>query len=384
MFGVVIFVLFSVLGGAGWYLARRTYRGFSALFPKVRFWPFLVGIVTLVLLLVLGFARSFLPFPAELKHIFGIIGSYCMGIILYFLLFTLVADVIFIVPRLLKLSFTAHRFFRGFVTVGVLTLTLITCVGGFINARRIDHVSYEVELDGGCDISDMNIVMISDLHLGAVGSEERLEKIVDEINSLKPDVVCIVGDFFDTDFSAVKDPDAAVETLLKLQPTYGTYACFGNHDGGESNGQMVGFLERANICLLRESYTVIDERLVLIGRLDGSPIGDYSEGKRGKLSEFFVRNDTEMPVIVMDHNPARIDEYTTEADLILCGHTHKGQVFPGGILTDLMYTVDYGYYRKDTQSPHVIVSSGIGWWGPPMRVGTNSEIVSVRFSCGDR
>ena len=384
MFGVVIFVLFSVLGGSGWYLARRTYRGFSALFPKVRFWPFLVGIVTLVLLLVLGFARSFLPFPAKLKHIFGIIGSYCMGIILYFLLFTLVADVIFIVPRLLKLSFTAHRFFRGFVTVGVLTLTLITCVGGFINARRIDHVSYEVELDGGCDISDMNIVMISDLHLGAVGSEGRLEKIVDEINSLKPDVVCIVGDFFDTDFSAVKDPDAAVETLLKLQPTYGTYACFGNHDGGESNGQMVEFLERANICLLRESYTVIDERLVLIGRLDGSPIGDYSEGKRGKLSEFFVRNDAEMPVIVMDHNPARIDEYTTEADLILCGHTHKGQVFPGGILTDLMYTVDYGYYRKDTQSPHVIVSSGIGWWGPPMRVGTNSEIVSVRFSCGDR
>ena len=135
--------------------------------------------------------------------------------------------------------------------------------------------------------------------------------------------------------------------------------------------------------MLRESYTVIDERLVLIGRLDGSPIGDYSEGKRGKLSEFFVRNDAEMPVIVMDHNPARIDEYTTEADLILCGHTHKGQVFPGGILTDLMYTVDYGYYRKDTQSPHVIVSSGIGWWGPPMRVGTNSEIVSVRFSCGN-
>ena len=128
---------------------------------------------------------------------------------------------------------------------------------------------------------------------------------------------------------------------------------------------------------------MIDDRLVLIGRLDGSPIGDYSEGKRGKLSEFFVRDNRELPVIVMDHNPARIDEYTNEVDLILCGHTHKGQVFPGGILTDLIYTVDYGYYRKDTQSPHVIVSSGIGWWGPPMRGGTNSEIVTVRFSCGN-
>jgi predicted MPP superfamily phosphohydrolase len=81
----------------------------------------------------------------------------------------------------------------------------------------------------------------------------------------------------------------------------------------------------------------------------------------------------------MDHNPASIGEYGLGADLILCGHTHKGQLFPASIVTNAMYDVDYGYYRKDAVSPHVIVSSGVGYWGMPMRVGTDCEIVSVKI-----
>ena len=86
-----------------------------------------------------------------------------------------------------------------------------------------------------------------------------------------------------------------------------------------------------------------------------------------------------MPVVVMDHNPARIHEYTRDVDLILCGHTHQGQVFPGSLITDRMYAVDYGWYRETPESPQVIVTSGIGTWGLPMRVGTGCEIVSIRL-----
>ena len=79
----------------------------------------------------------------------------------------------------------------------------------------------------------------------------------------------------------------------------------------------------------------------------------------------------------MDHNPGYIGEYGDKADLILCGHTHEGQIFPGNIITDLMYEADYGYYRRDEKSPHVIVSSGVGTWGLPVRVGTQSEVVII-------
>ena len=143
---------------------------------------------------------------------------------------------------------------------------------------------------------------------------------------------------------------------------------------------MIDFLKKANINLLSEEYTVIDERLIIVGRLDASPIGGYGNQKRKNLSEFFVRKDKTMPVIVLDHNPINIEEYSNEADVVLCGHTHKGQIFPANIITDLIYIVDYGYYRKDEQSPHVIVTSGVGYWGMPIRVGSDSEIVSLSFS----
>ena len=380
IFILIILVLLAILAGASYYLSCRLYQGFVCFFPQMRSWPITVIVCTVVGLLVLGFVRGSLPFPQGVKHTLGLISGYCMGVILYLLVFTMLADLLLLIPRLMKLSLTAHRLFNGIVTLGVLVLTVITCVGGFINVHRLNHVSYEVRLQGKQNISDLKVVMFSDLHLGAIGSEKRLEKIVADINALKPDVICIPGDFFDTDFTSIQDPEAAIQTLLGLRSTYGTYACLGNHDGGQTHDQMVAFLEKANIRLLNDAYAVIDDRLVLVGRLDSSPIGGFGTRKRKALSEFFIRENPELPVIVMDHNPANIDEYTTEADLILCGHTHKGQVFPGNLITNLMYTVDYGSYQKDPSSPHVIVTSGVGYWGMPMRVGTSCEIVTIGFT----
>jgi len=375
----VMLILISTLAGIGFYLSYRLHRGLVLFFPWLPFWLVLMFVAVLVILLVLGFGRSMLPFSDDIKHILGIINAFCMGIFLYLLLYTIVADLLFLMPRVLHLSFTAHRCFQGVITLCVLLLTGVTCLYGFINARQIDHISYDICLQDKVDISDMRVVMISDLHLGSIGSEDRLKKIVKEINALEPDVVCVAGDFFDTDFTSIRNPDAAIQTLREIETAFGTYVCLGNHDGGKTYDQMAAFLEQANIKLLNDAYTVIDNRLVLIGRLDASPIGGYGDQKRKPLSEFFIRKNPSLPVVVLDHNPANIGSYGAEADLVLCGHTHKGQVFPGSLITNAMYDVDYGYYRKDAQSPHVIVSSGIGSWGMPIRVGTNSEIVSIRF-----
>lgn len=374
-------LLLCALGGMVFYLAHRLYRGLTSFFPSVRLWAVLIAVGALVLLLVLSFARALLPFPEALKRVLGVAGGYGMGVALYLLLFTVAADLLLLAPRLCRLAFTTHHLSNGIVLLCVLSLTAATCIYGFVHVRQIEHVSYEIELTGKQDISDLNVVMISDLHLGAIGSEGRLQAVVAEINAAQPDVVCIAGDFFDTDFTAIQDPDAALEMLRKIRSTYGVYACLGNHDGGKTLSQMTDFFKQANIHLLNDSYTVIDGRLVLIGRLDASAIGGYSDQSRKPLAEFFVQEDPTMPVIVLDHNPIHIDEYGTEADLILCGHTHKGQVFPGNLITGFLYTVDHGYYQKDAQGPQAIVSSGVGAWGMPMRVGTNCEVVTVRFAC---
>ena len=142
---------------------------------------------------------------------------------------------------------------------------------------------------------------------------------------------------------------------------------------------MASFLELSNFCLLNDTSVIIDNRLVLVGRLDGSPIGGYGTLKRKDFTQILTPEMKNLPVVVLDHNPANIHEYGEEADLILCGHTHKGQLFPANLITKVMYTIDYGYYQKDAKSPQVIVSSGVGYWGMPMRVGTQCEIVSIRI-----
>lgn len=375
-----IILILSVFVGTSYYISNRVYHGIASFFPNVRFWPILTVFLIFAVIMTLGFGRSIIPLPDGVKYVFEVISAYYMGIFVYLLLFTLAADLIMLVPRIMKLSFIDYKYFKGFVTVGVLIFTCITCVYGFVNARQIDHVSYEIRLQNKADVSDLNLVMISDLHLGSVGSEERLDEIVNEINSLKPDVVCIAGDFFDTDYASIQNPENAVKTLKGINSTFGVYACFGNHDAGKTVPQMVSFMEEANICLLRDESVIIDERLVLVGRLDSSPIGGYGEEKRKEISQFLKEENSDLPVVVLDHNPSKIHTYTDEADLILCGHTHKGQLFPAGLITGAMYTVDYGYYQKDAQSPHVIVTSGIGYWGMPMRVGTNSEMVSIKIT----
>lgn len=374
-------ILLSVLLGISYYLAYRLFRGFRVFFPRIKFWPLVVVIGSIVSLILLGFAQAIFRYPASVKHILELFSGYTMGLVLYLLLFTLLADFIFCVPRLLKFSFIKHRLFEGFVTFGILLLTVSVYFYGLINAQQIKNVYYDVKIEGKTDVSDINLLLITDLHLGAVGSEERLSEIVDEINALSPDVVCISGDFFDTDFYSIKNPEKAINTIRNINSTYGVHACLGNHDGGKSFEKMTEFLNKANINLLNDEFVVIDNRMVLVGRIDDAPIGGCNNLKRTAFADILIDADPSLSVVLLDHKPSNISEYGREVDLVLSGHTHKGQVFPANLITDIMYDVDYGYYRKDQNSPQVIVSSGVGTWGMPMRVGSDNEIVSVRFIC---
>ncbi|GAA0390976.1 hypothetical protein GCM10008933_22380 [Paenibacillus motobuensis] len=87
-----------------------------------------------------------------------------------------------------------------------------------------------------------------------------------------------------------------------------------------------------------------------------------------------------MPIVVMDHTPSNIEQYGENVDLVLAGHTHRGQIFPGNLITKAVFVVDYGQYQEDASSPNVIVSSGAGTWGMPMRIGSNNEIVSINLN----
>ena len=91
--------------------------------------------------------------------------------------------------------------------------------------------------------------------------------------------------------------------------------------------------------------------------------------------------DKACPVILMDHQPFRLDEAARNGiDLQLSGHTHHGQMWPFNFITKKMYELSWGYLKKE--NTHIYVSCGVGTWGPPVRIGNRPEIVNVRLRFG--
>ncbi|HWI54984.1 MAG TPA: metallophosphoesterase, partial [Desulfobacteria bacterium] len=119
----------------------------------------------------------------------------------------------------------------------------------------------------------------------------------------------------------------------------------------------------------------VADSFYIVGRDDKSG-SRFTGHKRKNLQDIISAVDRSLPVIVMDHQPTNLGETERAGvDLQVSGHTHRGQLFPNHLITRRIYEVDYGYLRKGNLN--VIVSSGYGTWGPPIRVGSVAEIVDI-------
>jgi hypothetical protein len=196
----------------------------------------------------LSLILGYLPLPTTIKGIMSWLGSYWMGIYIYLLLFFLATDLVIslgsmvnIIPNPLPQSI---RFYASLVAI-LFTVGFVSY--GIYNANQIKYVSYDIQTKRTALSADMKIILISDLHLGAVNSEKRLETVVKNINELEPDIVCIVGDIFNDDYNAIQNPEEAIELLKSIKTTYGVYGSLGNHDGGKTFDSMINFIERSNM-----------------------------------------------------------------------------------------------------------------------------------------
>jgi len=368
-----VIVMFSLFAGTNYYIAMKIYQWLGSFITRINIKVY-AGIY---ILFVLSMLSAFLPISSGVKRIISYAGSHWMGIYIYLLLFFLAVDLVILLGCSVKVIPTPVpqrvRFYAGFI---VILLAVGMVVYGRYNASQIKFVSYDIQTKKSLP-AETKIVLVSDLHLGAVNSEKNLSKIVRGINNLEPDIVCIAGDIFNGNIYALRNPSEAIALLKSVTAKYGVYACLGNHDAGKTFKEMTRFLEQSNIKLLNDEHVTIDERLVLTGRVDSRPIGRFDGLERKNFADINIPANTDLPVVVMDHNPSNIGQYGNGIDLILSGHTHRGQMFPANLVTKAMYVIHYGRYQKDDNSPHVIVTSGAGTWGMPMRIGSNNEIVTI-------
>ena len=277
--------------------------------------------------------------------------------------------------------------------MGILLTTLVAglSVYGSFHAKVVQVNPYEVTIEKSCaGREELKVVLLADLHLGYNYGKREISRVVEKVNEQKADLILLAGDIFDNEYEAVQQPDMIAQELAQMKSTYGTYGVFGNHDvterllGGFSvpsdkndlrDSRFEEFAKKAKITILDDEVVSIDDAFYLVGRMDASKPGD---GTKNRMSpeEILDGLDKTKPILVMEHQPKQLQELADAgADMQLSGHTHDGQIFPGNLLIDLFWENASGYLQKDQL--HSVVTSGVGVWGPAMRVGTDSEICPI-------
>jgi predicted MPP superfamily phosphohydrolase len=252
----------------------------------------------------------------------------------------------------------------------LIVLSLLIWILGSINARTIRKKVYEISLfDMPEAWKQKKVVMLSDLHFGAVYGVRRAKKIVRILESMEADVIFLVGDFFD---GVKTDEEELARIFSPLKDKI--YFVTGNHDGFVTSEKEIHAIESAGLRVLKDEMTEVDGLQIL-----GVSYHDTNKTEKfGKiLSE--ISFDRNKPSILLKHVPLDLDiAEKAGISLTLSGHTHNGQLFPGNLLAKRAHK-GFNYGLKELGAMQVLVSSGVGTWGPPLRVGTHSEVLILKF-----
>lgn len=224
----------------------------------------------------------------------------------------------------------------------------------------------------------LRVAHVTDIHVGPTIGREFVAEIVRRINELKPDLVAVTGDLVD---GRVPNLAEHVAPLAELRSTYGTYFVTGNHEFYSGAEPWVTELRRLGLNVLRNERVTLtrgDAQLDVVGVEDWRA-GDFG-GQPYDLDAAVAGRDPDRAALLLSHQPRCIEDAARHGlDVVLCGHTHGGQMWPATYLVKLIYPYAVGLHAH-TDRTWIYVHPGTGWWGPPMRVAMPAEIALVTLA----
>jgi predicted MPP superfamily phosphohydrolase len=259
-------------------------------------------------------------------------------------------------------------------TVGVAALGLATT--GMVNVMcgvavkkvRIPLARLTKSASGFC------IVQLSDIHVGPTIGREFIADLVTRVNALEPDLVAITGDLVD---GSVAELGELVRPLADLRSKHGVFFVTGNHEYYSGAPEWIAHLESLGVRVLRNERVAVggDDGFDLAGIDDWSA---HQFGHGADLPKALEGRDAKRELVLLAHQPRAIVEAAAlGVGLQLSGHTHGGQMFPWNFVVRLQQPYVAGLY--DHGAAKIYVSSGTGYWGPPMRVGAPAEITEIEL-----
>lgn len=256
----------------------------------------------------------------------------------------------------------------------LLSIVLYVGYGAFNALYNLQITKREVKIKGL--EAPLKIALISDTHIGQMLKRDFSQQLVNKINALKPDMVFIVGDFIDTKASNLQD---SLDPFLDLNSTYGTFYVSGNHEYYNGINALTNKIKALNFNILENfSLKVAGVNIAGVNDIAGLQFGVNEPDFNASLNS----TDPNAPTILLTHQPRSIKlidkELLKSVDLILSGHTHGGQIFPFSLLVWIQQGYLYGQYNLSERTK-LIITSGAGFWGPAMRIGSHSEIVELNL-----
>lgn len=251
-----------------------------------------------------------------------------------------------------------------------LGLALVCTVYGMYEAQAIrpEHVVISTpKLPTG---QRLRIVQVSDVHLGILLGEKRLESIVRVARDARPDILVSTGDLID---GILTHDSSMTRQFEQIKPRLGAYAIPGNHE------YYVGF-ERARSMTQAAGFTLLKGEYASVGPIVIAGADDAAARRNDSFQPLPVHQSSSF-TLLLKHQPQITDE--VPFDLQLSGHVHKGQIFPFNLVTWLRFPIKCGLTEL-TSGRQIYVSRGTGTWGPPIRFLAPPEVTVIDLVARDR
>ena len=314
----------------------------------------------------------------EIARVVAYVGYIWMGLIFVFVTASFCIDVYRAVLGILRMmvpwDLVAFIPSFGFSCMLSIFLAMSIMIYGFFEARQIRLERIEIPSEKIPEkIKSIRIAQISDIHLGILVGRQRLNRILQRVREATPDVLVSTGDLVDGQMDHM---EALSEMFQNIHTPYGKFAVTGNHEFYAGLERSLKFTESAGFKVLRGEGVTLPNGINLVGVDDPArPYRNVGNDFERKLLLQFSRDHF---TVYLKHQPV-IDKGTVGLfDLQLSGHTHKGQIFPFNLATQLFYKMPSGLTRLAEDS-WLYVSRGSGTWGPPARFLSPPEVTLIEL-----
>ena len=377
---MIFFILFSTV-----LLSVYSYVGWRMVWTLQV--PFLYKSILMIIfilfycLTIITFIFYFNKIENNITRIIAWLGYTGLGTVSLLFFIQICVDLISIIKTMFlgENNFDPHR--RAFLGLSAKTIVGgiagIGSIWGMYQALKEPVIKrVEIKIEGLPEsLKGFRMAQITDLHVGSMITGKFVERVTRKIQELNADMLFFTGDAAD---GSVQSYGEHMQSLGEIHPKYGKYFVTGNHEYYSDMNGWLGLIEKLGFkILVNESQNVmVNDATIMITGIPDRGGGHFSSFHKTDMKKALGGMNPSDFKILLAHQPKDV-EYALKYgfDLQLSGHTHGGQYFPFSLLVQLAHPFIKGLHKRE--NTWIYINQGTGYWGPPLRIGTEPEITEI-------